>query len=204
MNTVILLFYLSIITSALPVLINIIYYKSISFNPSDFKFWYQLLTFERLMSNIGILILMFTIKNSIPIYHFSVLIEFLIISKLFDLEKRISILNLLMFCAFLVFLSDLFLTSDLTHLNSLSAIFTYSIIIGLGWYYLYFNNSPKQKSTPLISVFLYYLGSIFYLLFEQYAIANEKAFDYGFIVLATLSVLFNLSNTFTIWSLRKK
>jgi hypothetical protein len=204
LNTVILLFYLSIITSALPVLINIIYYKSISFNPSDFKFWYQLLTFERLMSNIGILILMFTIKNSIPIYHFSVLIEFLIISKLFDLEKRISILNLLMFCAFLVFLSDLFLTSDLTHLNSLSAIFTYSIIIGLGWYYLYFNNSPKQKSTPLISVFLYYLGSIFYLLFEQYAIANEKAFDYGFIVLATLSVLFNLSNTFTIWSLRKK
>ena len=204
MNTVILLFYLSIITSALPVLINIIYYKSISFNPSDFKFWYQLLTFERLMSNIGILILMFTIKNSIPIYHFSVLIEFLIISKLFDLEKRISILNLLMFCAFLVFLSDLFLTSDLTHLNSLSAIFTYSIIIGLGWYYLYFNNSPKQKSTPLISVFLYYLGSIFYLLFEQYAIANEKVFDYGFIVLATLSVLFNLSNTFTIWSLRKK
>jgi hypothetical protein len=204
LNTVILLFYLSIITSALPVLINIIYYKSISFNPSDFKFWYQLLTFERLMSNIGILILMFTIKNSIPIYHFSVLIEFLIISKLFDLEKRISILNLLMFCAFLVFLSDLFLTSDLTHLNSLSAIFTYSIIIGLGWYYLYFNNSPKQKSTPLISVFLYYLGSIFYLLFEQYAIANEKVFDYGFIVLATLSVLFNLSNTFTIWSLRKK
>lgn len=204
MNTVILLFYFSIITSALPVLINIIYYKSISFNPSDFKFWYQLLTFERLMSNIGILILMFTIKNSIPIYHFSVLIEFLIISKLFDLEKRISILNLLMFCAFLVFLSDLFLTSDLTHLNSLSAIFTYSIIIGLGWYYLYFNNSPKQKSTPLISVFLYYLGSIFYLLFEQYAIANEKAFDYGFIVLATLSVLFNLSNTFTIWTLRKK
>lgn len=204
MNTVILLFYLSIISSALPVLINIIYYKSISFNPSDFKFWYQLLTFERLMSNIGILILMFTIKNSIPIYHFSVLIEFLIISKLFDLEKRISILNLLMFCAFLVFLSDLFLTSDLTHLNSLSAIFTYSIIIGLGWYYLYFNNSPKQKSTPLISVFLYYLGSIFYLLFEQYAIANEKAFDYGFIVLASLSVLFNLSNTFTIWSLRKK
>ncbi len=204
MNTVILLFYLSIITSALPVLINIIYYKSISFNPSDFKFWYQLLTFERFMSNIGILILMFTIKNSIPIYHFSVLIEFLIISKLFDLEKRISILNLLMFCAFLVFLSDLFLTSDLTHLNSLSAIFTYSIIIGIGWYYLYFNNSPKQKSTPLISVFLYYLGSIFYLLFEQYAIANEKVFDYGFIVLATLSVLFNLSNTFTIWSLRKK
>jgi hypothetical protein len=204
LNTVILLFYLSIITSALPVLINIIYYKSISFNPSDFKFWYQLLTFERFMSNIGILILMFTIKNSIPIYHFSVLIEFLIISKLFDLEKRISILNLLMFCAFLVFLSDLFLTSDLTHLNSLSAIFTYSIIIGIGWYYLYFNNSPKQKSTPLISVFLYYLGSIFYLLFEQYAIANEKVFDYGFIVLATLSVLFNLSNTFTIWSLRKK
>ncbi len=204
MNTVILLFYLSIISSALPVLINILYYKSISFNPSDFKFWYQLLTFERLMSNIGILILMFTIKNSIPIYHFSVLIEFLIISKLFDLEKRISILNLLMFCAFLVFLSDLFLTSDLTHLNSLSAIFTYSIIIGLGWYYLYFNNSPKQKSTPLISVFIYYLASIFYLLFEQYAIANEKAFDYGFIVLATLSVLFNLSNTFTIWSLRKK
>lgn len=181
-----------------------IYYKSISFNPSDFKFWYQLLTIERLMSNIGILILMFTIKNSIPIYHFSVLLEFIIISKLFDLEKRISILNLLMFCAFLVFLSDLFFTSDLTHLNSLSSIFTYSIIIGLGWNYLYSNNSPKQKSTPLISVFLYYLGSIFYLLFEQYAIANEKAFDSGFIVLATLSVLFNLSNTFTIWSLRKK
>ncbi|MEY2794104.1 MAG: hypothetical protein RJA76_2096 [Bacteroidota bacterium] len=204
MNTVIVLFYFSIISSVLPVLINIVYYKSLTFNCSDFKFWHQLLTFERLLSNIGILILMSTIKNSIPIYHFSVLFEFLIISKLFDLKNRTKFFNFLMFCGLLVFLSDLVLTSDLFHLNSLSSILTYCLIIALGWNYLYSNNAPKEKSTFLISVFLYYLGSIFYLLFEQYAIANEKVFDFGFIALAILSVLFNLSNTITTWSLLKK
>jgi hypothetical protein len=203
LNIITLLFSISIVSSALPVLINIIYFQSISLSSSDFKFWFQLLVFERFLANIGILILMFTIQNSIPIYHFSVLFEFLIISKLFDLEKRICILNLLLFCAFLVFLSDLFLTSDLTHLNSLSSILTYSIIIGLGWYYIYSNTSLKKISTALISIFLYYLSSVFYLLFEHYSITNEKAFDSGFTVLVTLSILFNLSNSYITWSFQK-
>ena len=204
MSLVKLFFYISIVSSALPVLINIIYYKSISFNTSDFKFWFQLLSFERFLSNIGILILMFTLKNSIPIYHFSILIEFLIITKLFDLEKRLIFNYLLWFCAIVVFLTDLFFTSDLLHLNTFSAILTYSVIVGLGWKYLYDENSKNEKYISLVSIFLYYLGSIFYLLFEQHSITIEKAFDSGFIVLATLSVLFNLSNTYTTWSLQKK
>lgn len=199
-----LLFYISIISSAIPVLVNVIYFKSISFNTSYFKFWFQLFTFERFLSNIGILILMFTLKNSIPIYHFSILIEFLIITKLFDLEKRLRFKYLLWFCAIVVFLTDLFFTSDLLHLNTFSAILTYSVIVGLGWKYLYDENSKNVKYISLVSIFLYYLGSIFYLLFEQHSITIEKAFDSGFIVLATLSVLFNLSNTYTTWSLQKK
>lgn len=199
-----LLFYISIVSSALPVLINIIYCKSISFISADFKFWFKLLCFERFLSNIGILILMFTLKNSIPIYHFSILFEFIIITKLFDLEKRIRFKYLLWLCAILVFLIDLFLTSDLLQLNTLSAVVTYIVIIGLGWKYLYDENSKNEKYISLISIFLYYLGSIFYLLFEQHSISIEKAFDSGFIVLATLSILFNLSNNYSIWSLQKK
>lgn len=204
MSLVKLLFYISIISSALPVLVNVIYIKTISFNTSDFKFWFQLFSFERFLSNIGILILMSTLKNSIPIYHFSILIEFLIITKLFDFEKRVRFNYLLWFCAILVFLTDLFFTSDLLHLNTFSAILTYSVIVGLGWKYLYDENSKNEKYISLVSIFLYYLGSIFYLLFEQHSITIEKAFDSGFIVLATLSVLFNLSNTYTTWSLQKK
>jgi hypothetical protein len=147
---------------------------------------------------------MFTLKNSIPIYHFSILFEFIIITKLFDLEKRIRFKYLLWLCAILVFLIDLFLTSDLLQLNTLSAVVTYIVIIGLGWKYLYDENSKNEKYISLISIFLYYLGSIFHLLFEQHSISIEKAFDSGFIVLATLSVLFNLSNTYSIWSLQKK
>jgi hypothetical protein len=147
---------------------------------------------------------MFTLKNSIPIYHFSILFEFIIITKLFDLEKRIRFKYLLWLCAILVFLIDLFLTSDLLQLNTLSAVVTYIVIIGLGWKYLYDENSKNEKYISLISIFLYYLGSIFYLLFEQHSISIEKAFDSGFIVLATLSILFNLSNNYSIWSLQKK
>jgi hypothetical protein len=196
-------FYLSITTSAIPVLLLFFLRKSISYNSSEFKFWLQLLTVERFAANLGILILMFTLKNSIPIYHFSVLLEFVIISKLFDLKKKQVKLNLLVCCAIIAFLSDLFVTSDLLHLNAISSILTYSMIIGLGWNYLYSDNSPKERSIALISIFLYYLGSIFYLLCEKYLLKNQLTFEYGFIVLAILSLLFNLSNSYSIWSLRK-
>lgn len=196
-------FYLSITTGAIPVLLLFFLRKSISYNSSEFKFWLQLLTVERFAANLGILILMFTLKNSIPIYHFSVLLEFVIISKLFDIKKKQDHLNLLVCCAIIAFLSDLFVTSDLFHLNSISSILTYSMIIGLGWNYIYSDNSSKERSLALISIFLYYLGSIFYLLFEKYLLKNQLTFEYGFIVLAILSSLFNLSNSYSIWSLRK-
>ncbi len=170
-------------------------------NNKKYRYLFYFVSF-RLLTELGILILSFAIKNSFPIVHFSVLITYGIVLKIFDSIYSNRFLKIYYLLGFLVFLFDLFLTSNLFEPCLFSSFITFLVIILLSIRILNLENISKEDDKLVSAVFVLYLVLLGYYLFLSFLIQRSQVSNMATYIMLIFNMFFNIAIAKIIWSKR--
>jgi hypothetical protein len=183
-----LFFYCSILSSIIPIIfIGVHRLKS---NQNRFRSIFYIFLLVRFLSDLGNIILEKVIDNSFPVFHFSITIQFFLILELFYMIRKIkTFFNTL---AFVFFILDLTVTSNVFQNNHLSTMYTYFVISGFGMVYLYNISGDLFKKTILSSISIYTIAFVFLLCFEEIILKSKELNNYLINFMALLSLMLNI------------
>ncbi len=186
-----LFFYSSILSSIIPIIfIGVHRLKS---NQNRFRSIFYIFLLVRFLSDLGNIILEKVINNSFPVFHFSITIQFFLILELFYMIRKIKIpktfFNTL---AFVFFILDLTVTSNVFQNNHLSTMYTYFVISGFGMVYLYNISGDLFKKIILSSISIYTIAFAFLLCFEEIILKSKELNNYLINFMALLSLMLNI------------
>lgn len=170
-------------------------------NNKKFRYLFYFVS-SRLLTELGILLLSFAIKNAFPIVHFSVLITYVIVLKFFNSIYSNRLLNIYYFLGFLVFLFDLFLTSNLYQPCLFSSFITFVVIILLSIQILNLENISKEEDKLVSAVFVLYLVLLGYYLFLSFLIQRSQVSNMATYIMLIFNMFFNIAIAKIIWSKR--
>lgn len=170
-------------------------------NNKKYRYLFYFVSF-RLLTELGILILSFAIKNSFPIVHFSVLITYGIVLKIFDSIYSNRFLKIYYLLGFLVFLFDLFLTSNLFEPCLFSSFITFLVIILLSIRILNLENISKEDDKLVSAAFVLYLVLLGYYLFLSFLIQRSQVSNMATYIMLIFNMFFNIAIAKIIWSKR--
>lgn len=186
-----LFFYCSLLSSIIPVfLIGVHRLKS---NQNRFSAIFYIFLFIRFLTDLGNIILERVINNSFPVFHFSIIIQFFLILefffKLHSFKISKTFFNIL---AFVFFISDLTLTSNIFENNHLSTMYTYIVISGFGILYLFNISGNLFQKIILSSISIYTIAFTFLLFFEEIILRSKELNNYLLNFMALLTLMLNI------------
>ena len=177
------IYYIVLGSSILPIITFII--KFLKYKFDNFGKVFILLIFLCFFSDIGVLLTDEFLGNVNPIFHFSIIPQFIFIVFLFSFALKIKFIKwILIFLGGVMFISDLTLTSNLFKINYNSIIFSYSVIVFLGWVLLYSNTIGDYKRNVLIPITIYYTTLLVHSFFEKKIDSSKFIFDSTFLIIS--------------------
>ncbi len=162
-----------------------------------------LLSTFRLLTDIGIIALAITIKNSFPAVHISILLSYLAIIHILNSIYSIKLINLLFIFGGVAFILDLVLTSDLFKPAFVSSMLTFSIIIGLCIWILHQNEISDEDEKLIGTLLVFYLVILGYYLFMKLLLDKSNVGNIATHLFFVFTILFNIRISHLIWLKRK-
>jgi hypothetical protein len=196
-----LVYYIALFSSAIPLLLN-------GKPPLRSKYtlyrYVTILTLVKFFSDLLVYVLQIKIQNSLPAFHISVLLEFVLILQILNKIHCNKHLKIQLFIGCIACFLDLFVSSNFFENNSFSSCTTFGLIIFNSWKILYSKFDIDRISlTITYTFFFYYLLAFSFVLFQKIYITDSTVFKSGFSIFALATLTYNLSFSHIIWSLRK-
>jgi hypothetical protein len=196
-----LVYYIALFSSAIPLLLN----GKPPLRSKHTLFRYvTILTLVKFFSDLLVYVLQIKIQNSLPAFHISVLLEFVLILQILNKIHCNKHLKIQLFIGCIACFLDLFVSSNFFENNSFSSCTTFGLIIFNSWKILYSKFDIDRISLIITyTFFLYYLLAFSFVLFQKIYINDSTVFKSGFSIFALATLTYNLSFSHIIWSLRK-
>ncbi len=199
------LYYFSLGTPMIPLILAIYFWEQFQLQ----KIYFSLLVLLSIDLITNVLITLFEVKygNVYPLTNSSVILQGLVILKLFekmDLVNRKTRLYLQTFLV-LVFVLETYFLSGFWCSNYYTLLMTHLLVLFVGWRALFKStarNTPFEFSI-LSTLVLYNTVFLVYLFFDNKLQISAKLFEITFLLNATFYVGANLSFGRAIWSFRK-
>ncbi len=196
-----LVYYIALFSSVIPLLLNdtlLLRAKTTLFR------FVTILTIVKFLSDILVYVLQIKIQNSLPAFHISVLLEFIVILRILNEIYNNKYFKIYLIIGVISCFLDLFVTSNLFENNSFSSCTTFGLIIFNSWKILYSKLNIDRLSLIIIyTFFFYYILAFSFVMFQKIYITDSSVFNFGFIIFALATLNYNLSFSHIIWSLRK-
>jgi len=202
LNPLILYFYVSVISGVIPIFY---YFKKGKSSLKRNKMEGNLLFYSlsRFIIDIVIVILINTIKNSLPAIHISIFICFYFALNILNEIDEIKNKKIFFLVGALLFILDLTFTSTLFKPCLLSSLTTFSIIITLSIKALQ-KFEISRENEKLIGYFLiYYLVAFAYYLYLELMSYSVTIMYWAFCLFISINILFNFSISHILWLRRR-
>lgn len=196
-------FYTVLISSSFPLIS--IYQKTTnkSFHSYENKALVYFLL-ARVLTDLSVFIFGRYFDNSMPVFHFSVLIEFILLIIILNRIHTINPKQLIILFGVVSFVADLTLTSDLFSNNLFSSIVTFGLVIGITGKMIISNNTTPKNELLIYSLFLYYILALSYTFFQKFNLQTELFNDIAFYIFAFSTFVFNISLSFVVCTVKSK
>lgn len=158
----------------------------------------------RVLTDLSVFIFGRYFGNSMPVFHLSVLIEFILLIILLNHIHTINSKRLIMLFGIVSFIADLTVTSNLFANNLFSSIVTFGIIIGITGKMIITNNTSPKNELLVYSIFLYYILALSYTFFQKFNFQTELLNDIAFYFFALATFLFNISLSFVVCTVKRR
>ncbi len=201
-----LYYYLSSLSSSLPVVFFILFRRKILFDTYQLK----LLVFVvyKLITDILGLIFETYFPSAYPVFHFTVLCDFIFYSEIFAEVSQLKnkYLRLIQLGILLIAIFEGLIIGTIWENNWITTISSYSVISIMYFLLLANTNSSMSKSKLgfTITVFVYFSIMMVYFVFEEIIRKDFSVFIFLEPFILTLYVLFNLSLSYIICTSPKK
>ena len=196
-----LVYYIALFSSAIPLLLN---GKPPLRSKHTLYRYVTILTLVKFFSDLLVYVLQIKIQNSLPAFHISVLLEFVLILQILNKIHCNKYLKIQLFIGCIACFLDLFVSSNFFENNSFSSCTTFGLIIFNSWKILYSKFDIDRISLIIThTFFFYYLLAFSFVLFQKIYITDSTVFKSGFSIFALATLTYNLSFSHIIWSLRK-
>lgn len=193
-----LFYYFVLFSSWIPV-IFIVIQRRINTNQTRLKSLFFLFIVSRCLTDLGVIILEKLIINTFPVFHFSVIIQFILILELFYSIHRYTIPKSVFVILSVVFFTlDLTVTSNITQNNHISTMYSYIVISGFGIGYLFKYHGDYFQKIILSSTSIYSIAFTFLLFFEELFFSSKELNNYLLNFMALLSLSLNLIFSYTL------
>ncbi|MCX6197220.1 MAG: hypothetical protein NTY55_11345 [Flavobacteriia bacterium] len=158
----------------------------------------------RVLTDLSVFIFGRYFGNSMPVFHFSVLIEFILLIIILNSIHTINPKQLIILFGGVSFVADLTLTSDLFSNNLFSSIVTFGLVIGITGKMIISNNTTPKNELLIYSLFLYYILALSYTFFQKFNFQTELLNDIAFYIFALATFVFNISLSFVVCTVKSK
>jgi len=158
----------------------------------------------RVLTDLSVFIFGRYFENSMPVFHLSVLIEFILLILLLNHIHTINSKKLIVLFGIVSFVADLTLTSDLFSNNLFSSIVTFGLVIGITGKMIISNNTTPKNELLIYSLFLYYILALSYTFFQKFNFQTELLNDIAFYIFALATFVFNISLSFVVCTVKSK
>jgi hypothetical protein len=158
----------------------------------------------RVLTDLSVFIFGRYFDNSMPVFHFSVLIEFILLIIILNRIHTINPKQLIILFGVVSFVADLTLTSDLFSNNLFSSIVTFGLVIGITGKMIISNNTTPKNELLIYSLFLYYILALSYTFFQKFNLQTELFNDIAFYIFAFSTFVFNISLSFVVCTVKSK
>ena len=196
-----IVYYLALFSSIIPLLLTGA--LTLCAKNTIFRF-VTILIIVKFLSDLSVYILQVKIQNSLPAFHISVLFEFVIILQILNKIHSNKYFSIYLLIGCISCLLDLFVTSNLFENNLFSSCTTFGLIILNSWQILYFNLNIDRAFLKIIyTFFFYYILAFSFVMFQKIYITDSSIFQFGFVIFALATLIYNLSISHILWSIRK-
>jgi hypothetical protein len=193
------LFYYSVLLSSLIPVIFIGVQQRITSKQTRLRSVFFLFILARFLTDLGNIISEKVISNSLPVFHFSILIQFVLILELFYTLHRYKFRKeIFLILALVFFILDLTVTSSILQNNHLSTMYTYIVISGFGIRYLFNITGDYFQKIIFCSISIYTIAFTFLLFFEENILKSKELNNYLLDFMVMLSLILNLLFSYAI------
>ena len=158
----------------------------------------------RVLTDLSVFIFGRYFDNSMPVFHFSVLIEFILLIIILNRIHAINPKQLIILFGVVSFVADLTLTSDLFSNNLFSSIVTFGLVIGITGKMIISNNTTPKNELLIYSLFLYYILALSYTFFQKFNFQTELLNDIAFYFFALATFVFNISLSYVVCTVKPR
>lgn len=196
-----LVYYVALFSSAIPLLLISI----LKFGTQHTIFRsLKILILVKFLSDLLVYFLQIKTQNSLPAFHISVLLEFVIILQILNKIYSNKYFSTYFLIGCISFLLDLFVTSNLFEDNLFSSCTTFGLIILNSWQILYSKfNIDRIFLKVIYTFFFYYILAFSFVMFQKFYLNDATIFKFGFIIFALATLFYNLSFSHIVLSMRK-
>lgn len=197
---ILILIYIVLLSGLVPLFIQLVYKPKLENNQRILFTWFFTRIIADLMTFSCYKIFHLTIY---PIFHVSVVIEFIILVLYFNSFNLVSkkVKRLLMFLPVFIFIFEVFIASSIYKMNSIS-ILTYSFSISVMMLLLLFNMkkiSIRSHFNLISHLFLYHSVTFIYFLFEKVRRLDTELTTLVYPIFACFIVSLNLHFAYNLW-----
>ncbi|MEN9291298.1 MAG: hypothetical protein RLZZ357_1142 [Bacteroidota bacterium] len=158
----------------------------------------------RVLTDLSVFIFGRYFGNSMPVFHISVIIEFILLILLLNHIHTINSKKLIILFGIVSFIADLTLTSDLFSNNLFSSIVTFGLVIGITGKMIIRNNTSSKDELLVYSIFLYYILALSYTFFQKFNFQTELLNDIAFYFFALATFVFNISLSYVVCTVKPR
>ena len=196
-----LVYYVALFSSTIPLLLI----STLKFGTQHTIFRsLKILILVKFLSDLLVYFLQIKIQNSLPAFHISVLLEFVIILQILNKIHSDKYFSIYFLIGCISFLLDLFVTSNLFEDNLFSSCTTFGLIILNSWQILYSKFNIDRIFLKVIYIFFfYYILAFSFVMFQKFYLNDATIFKFGFIIFALATLFYNLSFSHIVLSMRK-
>lgn len=199
----ILYYYFCSLSGIIPAIISLKYWKRMM--DSKFNKWYLSFILYRFLEPIITIILEEYLGSSYPAFHLTVVLDGLFYIALARSLSSIPTRYLQLMQVGIVGIAamEIWMTQSLFINNWYATVFTYLIVIIIYFSLFFKSEAPLISSQKVfvIAVFSYYTALYCYFIFENMIRSNLNLFVYLQPMVLTLTFIFNLTITYTIFKL---
>lgn len=185
-------YYFVLFSSLIPVLFIGIQ-RRINTNQTRLRSLFFLFILNRFLTDLGVVLFEKLINNTFPVFHFSIIIQFILILEIFYSIHRYTIPKAIFLIVSLVFFTlDLTVTSSIIKNNHISTMYSYILISGFGIRYLFKFTGDNFQKIILSSISIYSIAFTFLLFFEELFFTSKELNNYLLNFMALLSLMLNI------------
>lgn len=199
-----LIYYFLLFSSFICFVLAIAYLKNENFQKERIIHLFVALISVRFISDFMNLICTYFFHNAYPVFHLSIIIEFVIILWIFQKINNQQIYKLILILGLICFISDLTYTSNFFANNFLTTIYTYVISVILSWRTIVLVELSTIEKQIIFPLAIFCNVALFYSIFEEFLYESQIVFIIGFSCFALANLFLNFSYLKAIWWMWKK